>query len=149
MRIWASASSTSGLPALRPQIKLCAERCVRVPALCSVLRRAGWGWGGAAVRRPLQVGEGAGRAGLLRGAPRRRGGVARRGVVSVPACLAASAAPEGGSASGGAGGAMAADTQVGAGRARGGGGPAVERDPRGSASLHLSSPRSLSPPLPP
>lgn len=43
MRIWASASSTSGLPALRPQIKLCAERCVRVPALCSVLRRAGWG----------------------------------------------------------------------------------------------------------
>lgn len=96
------------------------------------------------MRRPLQVGEGGGRAGLLRGAPRRRGGVARRGVVSVPACLAASAAPEVGSASGGAGGAMAADTQVGAGRARGGGGPAVGRDPRGSASPHLSSPRSLS-----
>lgn len=102
------------------------------------------------MRRPLQVGEGAGRAGLLRGAPRRRGGVARRGVVSVPACLAASAAPEVGSASGGAGGAMAADTQVGAGRARGGGGgPTVGRDPRGSASPHLSSPRSLSAPPPP
>lgn len=76
----------------------------------------------------------------MQGAPCRRGGVARCGVVSVPACLAALAVPEVGSASGGAGGAMAADTQVGAGRARVGGGPAVAAEIR-AARPHRASPR--------